>query len=213
VSRERVAIIGAGGHAVVVASTLIAAGCKPFGFFDDDESKWGRLILGVPVLGPISDTRLVECSGAIIGIGANRIRRQIAENLKLKWVTAIHPFSYVDPDAEIGPGTVVFAGCIIQPGARVGAHVIVNTKASIDHHCIVGDYAHVAVAHLGGGAAVEEGAFIALHSVILPGVQVGAWATVGAGAVVTRDVDPAITVVGIPASPLPEPVDFSLGRK
>ena len=91
------------------------------------------------------------------------------------------------------------AGAVVQPGAAIGAHVILNTKASVDHHCRVGNYVHIAVAHLGGGAAAADGAFLALGSTVLPGVVVGAWATVGAGALVRKNVRPGTTVVGVPA--------------
>jgi acetyltransferase-like isoleucine patch superfamily enzyme len=82
--------------------------------------------------------------------------------------------------------------------------VILNTKASVDHHCRVGNYAHIAVAHLAGGASIDEGVFMALGSTVLPKVHVGAWATVGAGAVVKKDVEPHSTVVGNPARSLSE---------
>jgi acetyltransferase EpsM len=80
--------------------------------------------------------------------------------------------------------------------------VVINTRASVDHHGRVGNYAHIAVAHLAGGASIDDGVFLALGSVVLPKVHVGAWATVGAGAVVTKDVAPKTTVVGVPARPL-----------
>ena len=40
---------------------------------------------------------------------------------------------------------------------------------------------------------------LGIGSVVLPNVQVGPWATVGAGAVVLQDVAPGVTVVGNPA--------------
>ena len=71
---------------------------------------------------------------------------------------------------------MVCAGAIVQPGAEIGAHVILNTKASVHHDCRVGDYVHIAVAHLAGGASAAEGAFLGLGCTVLPGVMVGAWA-------------------------------------
>lgn len=51
---------------------------------------------------------------------------------------------------------------------------------------------------------VERGASIGSGVTVLGGVRIGRGATVGAGAVVTRDVEPGVTVVGNPATPIPE---------
>lgn len=196
---ERIAVLGAGGHAAVVVATLHAMGRTVVALFDDSPKNWGNTVLGVPIRGPIATVRDSGCTCAIIGIGDNHARKRISHEIEIEWTTAVHPFSSVHPEVTLGPGSVVFAGGIVQPGARIGAHVILNTKASVDHHCRVGDYAHIAVAHLGGGASIGEGAFLALGSVVLPGLHVGDWAVVGAGAVVTKNVAPATTVVGTPA--------------
>lgn len=49
---------------------------------------------------------------------------------------------------------------------------------------------------------VKRGASIGANAVILPGMTIGEYATVGAGAVVTHDVAPGATVVGNPARPI-----------
>ena len=97
----------------------------------------------------------------------------------------------------MGPGSVVMVG------ARIGAHVILNNRASVGHDADVEDFAHLTVAHLGGGATAGEGALLGMGSVVLPRLTVGAWATVGAGAVVTVDVRPGAVVTGIPARERP----------
>lgn len=198
----RIAVIGAGGHATVVASTLIAAGHDVAGFFDDAPSSWGSRIFGIPVMGPISELSATTFSHAIIGIGGNEARKRIAEQLDIEWMTVVHPFSWVHPGVRLGRGTVICAGAVVQPGAQIGSHVILNTRSSVDHHCRVGDYVHIAMAHLGGGASIDAGVFLGLGSCVLPAIHVGAWSTVGAGAVVTKDVAPETTVVGVPARPL-----------
>src|SRR6478609_7265534 len=124
-TRQRVAVIGAGGHAMVVASTLIAAGHSVAGFYDDASSTWGTDFQGIPVLGPIRDL-LSNRLPAIIGIGDNEARRTLATQLDLEWITVVHPFAWVHPEVPLGAGTVVCAGAVVQPGARIGAHVIIN---------------------------------------------------------------------------------------
>ena len=194
-----VAIVGAGGHGRVVANTLRAAGIAIHGFYDDDESLVGGSVDDIPVVGTLATLAEEPPRPAVAGIGDNAARKQVVESLELDWVTAVHPFSWVDPTAELGPGTLVCAGAIVQAGARVGSHVILNTKSSVDHDTQVGDYVHVAMAHLAGGASADEGAFLALASTVLPGCQHGAWSLVAAGSLVRKYVAPGATVSGQPA--------------
>jgi acetyltransferase-like isoleucine patch superfamily enzyme len=46
---------------------------------------------------------------------------------------------------------------------------------------------------------VEAGVFLGAGAVVLPGLRIGAAAVVAAGAVVTADVSPGQTVMGVPA--------------
>jgi len=192
-----VAVIGAGQHGRVVASVLEAAGTPIAGHYDDDPGMWGSVIGAAQVLGPPSE--IPPRSPAIIAIGDNRARQEMAGRLDLAWVTVIHPFSWLHPGVSIGSGTVVCSGVTAQVGADIGRHVILNNSAGVGHDARVGDYAHLTVAHLGGAAQVDDGALLGVGSVVAPRVRIGAWATVGAGAVVISDVDPAATVVGNPA--------------
>ncbi|GAC1349084.1 MAG: acyltransferase [Vulcanimicrobiaceae bacterium] len=50
-----------------------------------------------------------------------------------------------------------------------------------------------------GETSVDDGAAIGANATILPGIRIGRWAMIGAGAVVTRDVAPYALVVGTPA--------------
>lgn len=198
-SSDSVIVIGAGGHGKVVVSTLLAAGIDVAGIFDDDERKWGLEILGVPVGGPV-----VKAEGhdllAVLGIGSNGARKHLADTLGMGWATAVHPQAWIHPSVRLGEGSVVFAGAVIQPDAKVGKHVIVNTGALIDHDCEVGDFAHVAPGtQMAGQVTLEEGAFLGIGSSAIPGVRVGAWATVGAGAAVVDDLPGGVTAVGVPA--------------
>lgn len=192
-------VIGGGGHAKVVIATLQAMGTEIVGVLDDDESKHGTALLGVPVVGPAE--RAVEGDHeAVIAVGDNAVRRRIAERLAgVRFATAVHPAAVVHPSVVVGEGTVIFAGAVVQPDTRLGRHVIVNTGATVDHDGDLADYVHVAPgSHLAGDVTLGEGVFMGIASAALPGVRVGAWTTVGAGGIVTRDLPGTVTAVGVP---------------
>lgn len=200
---RRLSVLGAGGHAKVVVSTARAAGLEVAEVWDDDPRRWGGELHGVPVRGPIAELPDREETLAVIAIGANAARRRVADSLKeVTWATLIHPFTWVDPAAELGAGTVIFAGAVVQPDVRAGHHVIVNTAASIDHDCMLEDFVHVACgAHLAGGVTVGSGTLLGAGSSVMPGIRVGRWSILGAGGTAVRDLTDGCVAVGVPARP------------
>jgi sugar O-acyltransferase (sialic acid O-acetyltransferase NeuD family) len=168
--------------------------------YDDDPKKWNESIIGVPIVGPTEKLREPDLYPVVIAVGDPFFRRQVAERYRRDWITAIHPRAYVDDTAMLGPGTVVFAGAVIQSGVSIGAHAIINTSASVDHDCVIGDYAHVAPgAHLAANVHVKQGAFLGTGAQVIPGVTIGENAIVGAGATVVRDIPAHVTATGCPA--------------
>src|ERR1044072_1062785 len=135
-SDKAVAVIGAGGHAKVVISTLQAAGYIVTDVFDDDPAKQGTSVLNVPVRGRLSEMAQADRRAAVIAVGSNRIRETLASEIEMEWLTVVHPQSYVHASVRLGEGSVVFAGAIIQPDTVTGAHAIINTKATIDDDCM-----------------------------------------------------------------------------
>jgi sugar O-acyltransferase (sialic acid O-acetyltransferase NeuD family) len=203
--KENIIVIGAGGHAKVVVATLLAAGYTIDALFDDDLSKVGHNIFHIPIIGGLERIADYGYSSAIIAIGDNRKRKEISIYLDryCKWITVAHPKTIIHDSVDIGKGTVICAGVVIQPDTIIGDHVIINTGATVDHDCRIEDFVHVAPgAHLAGNVSVRRGAFLGLGVVVIPGVTIGEGAIVGAGSVVIDDIPPFAKVAGVPARPI-----------
>lgn len=199
-----VLVLGAGGHGQVIADILRtqeAAG-DPVHFIGylDDASGMHR---AAAVLGRLDAWRSVVHDALIVALGSNATRKNRFDSLLAagaRFAIARHPAAIVASDVRLGIGSMLCAGAIVNTQAVIGVNTIVNTAASIDHHCRVGDHVHIAPGvRLGGDVTVETGALVGIGAVVLPGKKIGAWATVGAGAVVIDDVPAGETVVGVPA--------------
>jgi sugar O-acyltransferase (sialic acid O-acetyltransferase NeuD family) len=197
-SQRATYLVGAGGHAKVIADILIACGRPPAAFLDDAPQH--ERILGVAV---IKGLELPEPDSAVIvAIGDNWTREQLARRYTL-FDIAIHPSASVSRDAEIGPGTVVMAGAVINPGSRIASHCIINTGATVDHDCLISDFAHIAPgATLGGGVQVGLGSMVGLGANVSHGRAIGEHTIVGAGSTVVHDLPPCVVAFGSPARPL-----------
>jgi acetyltransferase EpsM len=190
-------ILGASGHARVILDILDANHQKISGIWDDNPKL--KVFCDLPVSGTISQFRDLSPGYAIVAVGNNRMRKEIAEEVKLHFGIAVHPKSAVSPTVALGEGTVIMPHASINAGAKIGVHVIVNTNASVDHDCIIGDYVHISPqAGLAGNVEVGLGAHIGIGAVVIQGVHIGAWSVIGAGAVIIEDVPDFAVVVGNP---------------
>jgi len=204
----RVLIVGAGGHAHVVADILLKMAREGgkvavTGFLDDLPELHGRHFLGLPVLGSLATMDRVPHDAIIVAIGDNRRRAEVMQRFrgeKEVFFSAVHPSAVLGIDVQVGSGTMICAGVVVNTATSIGEGVILNTGCSVDHHCDVGRFAHIAPGvHTGGDVTVGEGAFIGVGASVLPRQRVGKWAVVGAGAAVIRNVPDGATVVGVPA--------------
>jgi len=60
---------------------------------------------------------------------------------------------------------------------------------------------------------IGRGAFVGVHSVVLPGVKVGERSLIAAGSVVAHDVPDGTVVAGVPARPIREPAGASAAER
>ena len=198
----------AGQHAAVVYEAAILSGARVAGFATVDDAT-PLPMLDCPWIGRVDSIAAAEIargSQFIVACGSNELRRRASEMLLSQGATlqsVCHPAAIISPSASIGPGSALLAGAIIGPRVTLGRGVIVNHAASVDHDCAIGDYGNICPgARFGGSVQAEPGVFVGLNASVLQGLRLGKNAIVGAGAVVTRDVAPRNTVVGIPARPI-----------
>ncbi len=200
----RLAILGASGHGKVVADAALMGDWDEILFFDD---AWPELT-EVGVWRVVGNTRqLLEQAGcfegAVVAIGNNVIRLEKQHELEqtgIQLVTIIHPSAVVSPYSEIGKGSVVFAGAVINAFATIGIGCIINTGSTIDHDCALADGVHVSPgAHVGGNVHVGKAAWVGIGSSVRQCIKIGENVVVGAGAAVVNDIEPGLTVIGVPA--------------
>jgi sugar O-acyltransferase (sialic acid O-acetyltransferase NeuD family) len=203
-----VLILGAGGHAQVVADILwrmqeAGADVTPVGYLDDNPALLDQHFLDLPVLGCLADLPNIAHDAVIVGIGDNTTRRGVFRRLQSqgeRLIAACHPQAVIAPDVLVGPGSMICAGVVVNPGSHIGANVILNTGCTVDHHNHIADHVHLAPGvHLGGEVTIGEGTFVGIGSTVIPGRTIGAWTMIGAGSVVNKDIPDQVTAVGVPA--------------
>lgn len=193
---NRLIIIGASGHGKVVADIARLNGYEDIVFLDDDEGI--KECAGYPVVGKSSE---VLEGDLFIAVGDADVReRLMAQYEQRVFPVLIHPNSVVAEETEIGDGTVIMAGVVINPGVRIGKGCIVNTSSSVDHDCVVGNYVHVSVgAHLCGTVTVDNKTWIGAGSTVSNNISICRGCMIGAGAVVIKDIEEQGIYMGVPA--------------
>jgi len=198
---KKVIIIGAGGHAKVVADAIRKSGDILIGFLDDDKTRSGENFCGARILGTLSSySEFAFDAEFIIAIGNNNVRKSISESMTCKWYTAVHPSASIGEGAILDEGAFVAAGAVINADARIGKHTIVNTCAVVEHDCSIGAFVHVSPrATVCGACSVGELSWLGAGSTVINGLTVCKEAVIGAGATVIRDIENKGTYVGVPA--------------
>src|SRR5277367_4161612 len=121
----RIAIIGAGGHAKVIADVILASGGDQIiGFFDDNPALWRNTIFGFPICGPITAWRDHSVDALVLGIGNNAVRKKIFDQFKsigAKFATVVHPRATLARGVVLGEAVVIVANVVPNGNMRIGS--------------------------------------------------------------------------------------------
>jgi UDP-2-acetamido-3-amino-2,3-dideoxy-glucuronate N-acetyltransferase len=136
--------------------------------------------------------------------------------------SAVWAWSQIRAGVKVGRETTIGQGCYLGPGVLVGARCKIQNSVLIYEPSVIGDAVFLGpgavltndrfprAVNLDGlpkapgdwvpvGVHVETGASVGACAVLVGPLRIGRWAMVGAGSVVTQDVQPFALVVGSPA--------------
>jgi len=163
---KKLLIIGAGGHAKVVAETaLLQNEFEIIGFADDNIKLGTHVFENFTIVSSINEISSISFDDFIVAIGNNEVRKGIFNSLSVhyKAATIIHQSAIVSKYSKIGAGTVILAGAVVSYGVEVGENCIVNASSLIDHESIIAANCHIAQGVIiGSNCSINELTNIAL---------------------------------------------------
>ncbi len=191
--------------------------CRRFSSGQTGEPPRGELDAGLQLAASLLTMTLPPTSGAPPPFEAPIVHptATVEAGATIGAGTRIWHYCHVMAGAVIGSGCSFGQGCHVARGALVGSRVKVQNNVSIyegvelEDDVFVGPSAvftnvrnpraEVCRKHAYRKTRVERGATVGANATVLPGVTIGRYAFVGAGAVVTHDVAPHALVLGSPA--------------
>jgi sugar O-acyltransferase (sialic acid O-acetyltransferase NeuD family) len=200
--KNKLLIIGASGHGKVVADIAMKMNkWQSIAFLDDD--KCIKTSMGLEVIGTSDDvyTHIDEYE-IFVGIGNNTTRQRIHEMLVTFGTSIpilIHPRAVIGNQVDIGNGTVVMAGVVVNCCTKIGRGCIVNTGSTIDHDNCIEDFVHISPgSRLAGTVKIGKGSWLGIGSVVSNNITITNGCKVGAGSVVVKDITEPGVYVGVP---------------
>jgi acetyltransferase-like isoleucine patch superfamily enzyme len=193
--------------AVVYPGTVLGAGCK----IAD-----GAVVGKQPSLSPRSSTKREHLPPAEIGSGAIISTGAIVfAGSRIGARAIVGDQACVRERVDVGDDVVLGRGVLIENDTTIGVRTRIQANAYITNYSTVEDEVFIAPGvqttndnfmgrterrhEVMRGPTIRRGARVGGAAVLLPGVEIGVDAFVGAGAVVTRDVPARKVVVGNPA--------------
>ena len=183
-----------------------------------------------PTLGRRSTATRAELPSLVVGDGTAILALAVVfAGTRLGRHVVVGDQACVRERCELGDEVVVGRGSLVENDTTIGARTRIQANAYVTAYSVLEEDVFIApgvtttndnfmgrtekrLEHM-RGPTIRRGARVGGGAVILPGIEIGEEAFVGAGAVVTRDVPARAVVVGSPARQIREvPDEELLGR-
>ena len=204
-------LVGGGGHCKSCIDVIEQEGKYCIEGIIDSKEKIGEAVLNYQVIaGDDSLAHYIKKGFTfLVTVGQIKtcnVRKRLFIELKNRnaaLATIISPLARVSQYAQIGVGTIVMHGVVINAGALIEENVILNTNCLVEHDAVVGSNVHISThAVLNGHVVIGEECFVGSNSTISNNVNVVGRTIIGAGSVVVSDVTIPGSYVGNPAKRL-----------
>jgi sugar O-acyltransferase (sialic acid O-acetyltransferase NeuD family) len=196
-SKSKVLLIGAGGHASSCIEILEAENKKEIIGLIGTQDEIGQRLLGYEVIGSDEDfSDLLKLTDKVIlGIGHIKSaysRIEIVEKFikaGFNFESVISPTALISKQAKIGTGTAIMHGVIINTGVEIGDYSIINTGSVIEHGSKIGNFSHVSTGVISNGeTSIGNNTFVGSGTIIKEQIKIGNNCVVGMGQQVRHDV-------------------------
>ncbi|MBS4034543.1 MAG: acetyltransferase [Ignavibacterium sp.] len=209
--KDKIVIIGGGGHAKSVISTIKKLDrYEILGYtdFKDNGPILGIKFIGSDEILPDILIKNVNCK-AVIGIGSvglsdkrietyNMLKEIGFELPAIKAKSAI-----VKEEVSIGEGTVLLENVTVGIGSKIGRCVIINAGSIIYHQCSIGDFVHLApMTYISSSSVIGNNSFIGIGAAITENIEIDESCLIGAGAAILNNVKKNDKYFGIPKFPV-----------
>jgi acetyltransferase-like isoleucine patch superfamily enzyme len=207
--------------AIVYPGTVLGEGCKVLDY---------AVVGKQPTLSPRSTAKREELpplelgAGTVVSTGAVVFAgTTIGERVIVGDQACVRERCTIGDDVVIGRGSLVENDTSVGALTKIQAHAYITAYSLLEDNVFIAPCVITTNDNFMGrtekrhglvkGPTIRRGARIGGGCVLLPGIEIGEEAFVGAGAVVIRDVPPRALVVGNPARQIREvPNEELLGR-
>ena len=144
-----------------------------------------------------------EDKQAVIAVGEPIVRMKLYEKLiqyNIELTTLIDPSAIISDQAKINIGVIISEYTSIHADVVIEDNVLIQPFCCVGHDINIGKHTVVSTtANIGGGSMIGSKVYLGMNCAIKQNININDGAIVGMGAVVYKNVDSEMTVIGNPA--------------